>query len=750
MSKSEFFKLFIISSIVLFMVFTGIYIVSAATVTNPEKKGVPQEPRGISQIAATITNPTGERAPLAPSSIPQINATFTNPIGEGSDPYVVLAGDNYYLIGSNVGIFIKQTPRLQDVADVEPYYVWVPPSGTSYSSQIWAPELHYLDGRWYIYFTASDGSYYNHRMYVLEGGTDADNPLSAPFIFIGNVFPDDNHYAIDGTVLKYDDGLYFIWSGWEADEDNGQNLYIAEMENPWTISGERVLISKPTYDWECSISCVNEGPEAIIHNDTVSIIYSANAGNSDEYCLGQLKLTGSDPMSIDSWTKNRAPVYCKTSKVFGPGHASFVKSPDGTEDWIVYHAAQYSGSGWARDLRAQRFSWNPDNTPWFGSPQNPGIEYSEPAWTVVTSGKYEAENAIRYDCRVLNKSNASGGQVAGYIDHDDSYVQFKVYVDVAGEYMINIRADNGCNSVSSHKVYVNGSLVGDIDYAPMGWGVFSNSAILAALNEGDNTIKLKKGTNYAEVDYIEVSDRFEAENAVLYNCNVVTKKIGASKTKVAGYIDHPNSYVDFYVTVPSSGKYLLTVGNDNGCNAVSSHKIYVNGSLTGSIYYNKNSVWNVFTQASTVVQLNSGSNIIRFMKEDQYAELDYLKLVKPSALYETENDEPYNRRVVSERNAPSGQAVGPIDYASDVQFTVYVESAGIYALDIAADNGCPATSSHHLYINETYIVDIYHLNLGWNKPAKTCLKVELNAGANIIKLTMGYLDAKVDYIAIRK
>jgi len=682
--------------------------------------------------------------------------TFTNPIGKGADPYVVLAGDNYYLAGSDGRIFIKQATRLQDLADSEPYYIWVPPYGTSYSYEIWAPELHYLyngtDTRWYIYFAASDGNNSQHRMYVLEGGTDADNPLSEPFIFLGNVFPEDNYFEIDGTVLEYNDNLYFIWSGWEeTDVDTGQNLYIAEMENPWTVSSPRHMISKPTYDWECSAHCINEGPEAIINNGTVSIIYSANASWTDEYCLGQLKLTGSDPLSKDSWTKNRSPVFYKTSKVFGPGHASFVTSPDGTQDWIVYHAAQYSGSGWARDIRAQRFSWNADNTPWFGSPKSPGVAYPEPTGTVAMSGKYEAESATRHNCRIVNESNASGGQVAGYIDYDDSYVQFTVYVDVAGEYMLNIRADNGCKSISSHKVYINGSLAGYINYAPLGWNVFSSSAIIVTLNEGNNTIMLKKGTNYAEVDYIEVSDRFEAENAVLYNSRVITEKTGASKTKVAGYIDYPNSYVDFYVTVPSSGKYLLTIGNDNGCNAISSHKIYVNGSLAGSIYYNKNSVWNLFTQASTVVQLNSGRNVIRFMKGDNYAELDYLKLVKPSAFYEAEDAELYNCRVVNESNASGGQAAGNIDYANSyVQFTVYVESAGIYPLDIATDSGRTGTSSHNLYINGTYIVDPYYINLGWNKLTKTCLKVRLNAGANSIELTKGYLDAQVDYIAIRK
>jgi GH43 family beta-xylosidase len=707
MSKPRFLKLHIISAVTLLMVLTSVYIVSAAT--------------------------------------------FTNPMGEGADPYVVLAGENYYLTGSYGGIYIKQASRLQDVADAKPYYVWTPPSGTDYSYEIWAPELHYLEGRWYIYFSASDEYYYNHRMYVLEGGTDPDDPLSAPFIFIGKVIVNDDHYAIDGTVLKYNNGLYFIWSGWEAeDENNGQNLYIARMENPLSTSGKRVLISKPAYEWECSESCVNEGPEAVVRKNSVSIIYSANAGNSDEYCLGQLKLAGPDPLSRNSWIKNPFPVFNKTSDVFGTGHASFVTSLDGTEDWIVYHAARYSGSGWTRDLRMQKFFWNPDNTPHLGRPASPGIASAEPVWTPVVSGKYEAEEAVRNHCTVVNEITASGGQVAGYIDYDDSYVQFTVYVDIAGEYMLNIRADNGSNSVSSHKVYVNDLFAGEVNYAPLGWKTFSNSAIMVSLNEGDNTIRFMKGANYAQVDYIEIGDRFEAENAVLRNCRVVEGKKPASNTKVAGYIDYQNSSVDFYVTIPSSGKYLLTMGNDNGCNAVSTHRISVNGSQAGDISYSKNPVWNVYSQASAIVQLNEGANIISFSKGDNYAELDYLKLAKTSVLYEVENAGPYYPKFMVQQKVAGVQAASSItDNMDSYEYTVNIDSSGTYTLDVAAGNGSTGTASYHLFVNGTYIVDLYYANLGWNKFSDACLKVSLNAGTNIITLTKGDLDAHLGYIAIR-
>ena len=58
------------------------------------------------------------------------------------------------------------------------------------------------------------------------------------------------------------------------------------------------------------------------------------------------------------------------NKVFGPGHNGFFKSPDGTEDWIVYHAndTRIDGCDMGRSTRAQKLTWNADGTPNFGVP----------------------------------------------------------------------------------------------------------------------------------------------------------------------------------------------------------------------------------------------------------------------------------------------------------------------------------------------------------------------------------------------
>lgn len=309
------------------------------------------------------------------TSIPSIsvNETFMNPIvGSGADPWVIFWENNYYYCRSDKGgIYISQSKRLQDIGAVPEVKIWTPPEDTPYSRGIWAPELHCLD-KWYIYFAADDGNNANHRMYVLEG--DSQNPQGL-YTLKGKIAAPTDRWAIDGTVLVMDDGsMYFVWSGWEGFENIQQNLYIAPMNTPWSISGDRVCISTPEYGWEkVGTPYVNEAPQVLKKDGRLYIIYSASGSWTDDYCLGQLTYVDGDILKKESWVKKSTPVFSKTPEVFGPGHACFVKSPDGTQDWIVYHAAKYRGAGWDRDIRAQGFTWNDDGSPNFGVPIPAGI-----------------------------------------------------------------------------------------------------------------------------------------------------------------------------------------------------------------------------------------------------------------------------------------------------------------------------------------------------------------------------------------
>ena len=186
----------------------------------------------------------------------------------------------------------------------------------------------------------------------------------------------DDCFAIDGTILDYEGSRYFIWSGWrEKDYSNSgqQQLYIAKMINPWTLDGSRVMISEPTYSWERN-GLVNEGPVILKNEDgSVFLFYSGCGCWTDDYKLGVLSLkSNGDPLNPNDWFKNPEPMFSKniSQSVYGPGHNSFFKSPDGQEDWILYHANSNPGDGcgfW-RSPRIQRIFWTSGGFPSLGKP----------------------------------------------------------------------------------------------------------------------------------------------------------------------------------------------------------------------------------------------------------------------------------------------------------------------------------------------------------------------------------------------
>ncbi len=299
--------------------------------------------------------------------------TILNPLlpTPHADPWVFYhEGAYYYCFSEGSSVFVSRSERLSGIGRAEPVRVYTAPEGTAYSRDYWAPELHRIDGGWVIYVAADDGQNARHRMYALAG----DGPQS-PFRMAGKVSTPDDHWAIDGTAFSYRDKRYFVWSGWEGDVDVSQQLYIAEMADPFTLRGQRVCLSRPEYAWECvGFPTVNEGPEALIKDGALHLVYSASGSWTDDYCLGMLTLQGDDLLNPQHWSKSPQPVFSKAEAANGPGHCSFTTSPDGSEDWIVYHAIEIPGGGWdGRSVRAQKFTWE-DGRPVFGSPVPLGQE----------------------------------------------------------------------------------------------------------------------------------------------------------------------------------------------------------------------------------------------------------------------------------------------------------------------------------------------------------------------------------------
>jgi GH43 family beta-xylosidase len=301
---------------------------------------------------------------------------FQNPINPGPDPFMVVHQGSYYLTTTQGdAIRIWKATTLAGLKTAPPMTVWQD-ADPSRSRGMWAPECHLISNRWYLYYTAtsSDNDDDRHRMHVLESaGMD---PLG-PYAYKGRlVNPANDQYAIDGSVFQQsaEGSWYFLWAA-----RPGHVLYLARLANPWTIQGDGVVI--PASGFGCEE--VREGPVVLARHGRFFLIYSACDTGKPDYKLGLLIADQkADLMNPASWKQHPQPVFERhdANGVFGPGHNGFFRSPDGWEDWIIYHGkttAEYTYR--TRTTRAQKFTWNPDGTPNFGVPLPLSAVLDEPS-----------------------------------------------------------------------------------------------------------------------------------------------------------------------------------------------------------------------------------------------------------------------------------------------------------------------------------------------------------------------------------
>ncbi|MEO8623543.1 MAG: glycoside hydrolase family 43 protein [bacterium] len=279
-----------------------------------------------------------------------------------------------------------------------PVKVLSTPSTGWNQTDVWAPELHFIDGHWYVYYAAGmpgpsgpDAAFTDQRSGVLEStGDDPQGPyVDRGMLYTGNDVRTGANpiWAIDLSVLRIRGALYAVWSGWDENRSTHvtpQQLYIARMSNPYTMATNRVRISAPTEPWELGAGLdLEEGPEPLTHGSDTFIIYSTRESFLPDDRLGMLRLTApdADPLNPTSWIKS-GPVFTGLpgGGVYGVGHASFTMSVDGKEDWIVFHAKSVAARGWNdRVIRMQRFGWQRDGSPDFGNPAPNGVPVPVPS-----------------------------------------------------------------------------------------------------------------------------------------------------------------------------------------------------------------------------------------------------------------------------------------------------------------------------------------------------------------------------------
>lgn len=310
-------------------------------------------------------------------------AEIPNPIVlQRADPYVIRYKGTYYFTGSYPAfdrIALRKAARLEDLQRAEEVVIWEKHETGPMSHLIWAPELHRIQNKWYIYFGAApnDGQSddtFNHRIFCLEN--EAEDPTTGTWVERGKVETGMDTFSLDATSFELNGSQYLVWGQQDLDIPGHSNLYIARMENPWTLATTPVMLAKPEYDWECIRFKVCEGPAVITHGDRIYITYSAS-GTGPEYAMGMLTADlDADLLDAASWSKSPNPVFTTNAEahMYGPGHNSFTKAEDGVTDVMVYHVRNYTeivGDPLYEPNRqacAKTISWGAEG-PIFGKPE---------------------------------------------------------------------------------------------------------------------------------------------------------------------------------------------------------------------------------------------------------------------------------------------------------------------------------------------------------------------------------------------
>ncbi|EOU9528605.1 family 43 glycosylhydrolase [Cronobacter dublinensis] len=307
---------------------------------------------------------------------------WPNPlIEQRADPFILHHQGQYYFIASVPEydrLEIRRAPSIESLRHAAPVVVWRKPDTGPTSELIWAPELHYIQGKWYIYFAAAPtrglkDSMFQHRMYVLECA-DSD-PLTGTWVEKGQIKTPYDTFSLDATTFEHQGKLWYLWAQKAPDIPGNSNLYLCEMENPCTLKGEPVMLSKPELEWECRGFLVNEGPAVVKHGERLFVAYSASA-TDENYCMGLLWIDqAADMRDPRNWHKSPKPVFTTSyeNRQYGPGHNSFTTTPDG-QDVLVYHARNYTEIEgdplWDpnRHTRVKLVTWDEDGMPQFGVP----------------------------------------------------------------------------------------------------------------------------------------------------------------------------------------------------------------------------------------------------------------------------------------------------------------------------------------------------------------------------------------------
>jgi GH43 family beta-xylosidase/uncharacterized protein YegP (UPF0339 family) len=592
---------------------------------------------------------------LCLTMLPGINAhagvsgQYTNPLMNGADPTIVRGEDGYFYsgFGTDNDIYIKRSESLLGLSTAESHLVWDNPnSGNPDNNKnfyIWGPYIYRLDGAWYIYYSSStenDFGYGHPSCYVLEN--TSEDPFTGEWHLKGSSTNVDDFegnatekaglmntesYGLACGVITIGGEQYFTYTKYDyyANEPGHTKFNecptIVKMANPWTLTGPECTVARPTYAWEKHGDNIDEGCAVVEHGGKVYFAYSVSSFTNDNYGVGlSVCDLSTDVMDENNWKKSTTPIVSRSDEnsSFGPGSPLFVKSPDGTEDWLIYHGGPIGGqTSTDRRVRAQIINWTDDGEISLGIPSNPDTVLDFPSGE-VKSDVYEAEDANYGNVTKRLFNNTAKASGSGYMQFDKAgtgYVEFNVNMTEAGTYALGFRYNNTGNTVNAD-LSVNGAGAGSVSFiknATYAVDLDIKKAYNIHLNEGMNTIRVSvNGASDLALDTLIVT------KAVKYDAVNAEKLNGAfiEGSDHVGGMYNDNATVRFTVDVPSTGYYAVNLTYTDGHRNEDGKKyatVYVNGAEVKRADFFPTGGWGVFGSRIDNLYLKKGVNTISYV-----------------------------------------------------------------------------------------------------------------------------------------
>lgn len=329
----------------------------------------------VASAAALAATPA-----LARKTAPK--STIVNPVvRQRADAQVFRHDDGWYYMTGSVPeydrLVLRRSRTLAGLAVAKERVLWRHLDSGPMSGFIWAPEMHWIDGRWIMYFAAgpSGGGEDVFRIRTYTVACDGDDPMIGNWSVLGQLETPWDSFNLDSTSFVHRGTRYLAWAQREPGIETNSNLYLAPMATPTTLAAKPARLSVPTLDWEVRGFKVNEAPALLARHGRLFMTYSASATDA-RYCMGMLTARDdADIMDPAVWSKSQVPVFVSSPahKVWGPGHNSFTVDENG-RDMLVYHARDYENiSGDPlfdpnRHTRIQPIEYRADGTPDFGVP----------------------------------------------------------------------------------------------------------------------------------------------------------------------------------------------------------------------------------------------------------------------------------------------------------------------------------------------------------------------------------------------